>query len=57
MSAPANIPTAAPTKRVTDIRSLSYALAGPELPYPVYQFSGGRFRYEFPTQPGQTDPV
>lgn len=43
-----NIPTAPPTKRRIDIRSLSYGLAGPEQPYPVYQFAGGRAKLEYP---------
>lgn len=43
-----NIPTARPQKRVVDDRSLSYALAGPEQPYPVYQFSYGRVKIERP---------
>lgn len=43
-----NIPTAKPQKRVVDIRSLSYALSGPEQPYPVYQFSYGRAKLEYP---------
>jgi len=44
----ARIPQAKPTKRTIDIRSLSYGLSGPENPYPVYQFAGGRARWEFP---------
>lgn len=44
----ANIPKAAPRKRRIDARSLSYALAGPEQPYPVYQFSGRRVKIERP---------
>jgi hypothetical protein len=44
-----NIPQAKPTRRVIDIRSLSYGLSGPELAYPVYQFSHGRARWEDPT--------
>lgn len=43
-----NIPTARPTIRKIDIRSLSYGMAGPEQPYPVYQFAGGRTRLEYP---------
>jgi hypothetical protein len=43
-----SIPTAKPSKRIIDIRSLTYALAGPEQPYPVYQFSRGRARIEYP---------
>ncbi len=43
-----NIPAAKPTKKIVDLRSLSYALSGPEQPYPVYQFSGARRRYEYP---------
>ena len=41
-----NIPTAKPTKKVIDDRSLSHALSGPESPYPVYQFSFGRWKIE-----------
>lgn len=43
-----NIPVSAPLKRVIDIRALTYALSGQEMPYPVYQFSGYRQRYEWP---------
>lgn len=43
-----NIPKAKPTRRVVDVRSLSYALAGAEQPYPVYQWSAGRVRLEYP---------
>ncbi len=43
-----NIPTAKPQKRTVDDRSLVYALAGPEPPYPVYQFSYGRVKVEYP---------
>ena len=47
-STPVNIPTASPQRRTIDMRSLQYGLAGPEQPYPVYQFSGYRIRYEWP---------
>ena len=43
-----NIPTAKPSRRTIDLRSLSYGLSGPEQPYPVYQFAGGNARFEFP---------
>ncbi len=43
-----NIPTAPPSRRTIDIRSLSYGLGGPEQPYPVYQFAGGRAKWEYP---------
>ena len=43
-----NIPTTSPAKRTIDLRSLNYGLAGPETPYPVYQFSGYRVRWEWP---------
>lgn len=43
-----NIPTARPTLRKIDMRSLSYGLSGAEQPYPVYQFAGGRARLEYP---------
>lgn len=36
----ATIPTAKPTVRKIDIRSLSYGMSGPVAPYPVYRFSG-----------------
>lgn len=42
------IPTAAPATRVIDMRSLAYGAAGQEPWYPVYQFSGGRTRWEQP---------
>jgi hypothetical protein len=42
------IPTNAPAKRTIDMRSLDYGAAGPEVPYPVYQFSGYRNRWEWP---------
>lgn len=42
----ASIPKAKPTKRIIDARTLSHALAGPEPPYPVYQFSYGRWKVE-----------
>ncbi len=43
-----NIPTAKPTLRKIDMRSLSYGLSGAEQPYPVYQMAGGRARLEYP---------
>jgi len=43
-----NIPIAKPSKRTIDLRSMSYGLSGPEQPYPVYQFSHGRSRWEYP---------
>jgi hypothetical protein len=43
-----NIPTARPSIRKIDIRSLSYGLSGSEEPYPVYQFAGGRAKWEYP---------
>jgi len=43
-----NIPTARPSIRKVDIRSLSIGLGGPELPYPSYQFAGGRAKLEYP---------
>lgn len=42
-----NLPTAAPTRRTIDIRSLCYGVSGPERPYPVYQFSN-RAMIEYP---------
>lgn len=51
-----NIPTARPMKRVVDIRSLSYGLSGAEQPYPVYQFSGNRVRWEYPAGPKAPAP-
>lgn len=36
------------TTRKVNIRALSYALDGPEQPYPVYQFSEGRSFIERP---------
>jgi len=44
----ASIPKNAPAIRQIDIRSLDYALSGPEPPYPVYQFSGYRVKWEYP---------
>jgi len=44
----ASIPTAAPRRRTIDLRSLDYGVSGPEQPYPVYQFSGYRIRWEWP---------
>ena len=44
----ANIPSNPPAKRVIDLRSLTYGASGPEMPYPVYQFSGARTRWEWP---------
>jgi hypothetical protein len=43
-----NIPANAPARRNIDLRSLVYGAAGPEPPYPVYQFSGYRTRWEWP---------
>jgi hypothetical protein len=43
-----NIPIAKPSRRTIDLRSLSFGLAGPEEPYPVYQFSHGQARWERP---------
>lgn len=43
-----NIPKAAPQRKTIDLRSLSFGVSGPERPYPVYQFSGGRDRLEYP---------
>ena len=44
-----NLPNKAPpSKRIIDIRSLAYGISGPEQPYPVYQFSGNRVRWEYP---------
>lgn len=43
-----NIPAAAPSRRVMDMRSLAYGASGPEGPYPVYQFSGYRTKWEYP---------
>jgi len=43
-----NIPTAKPQKRTIDLRSLQYGVSGPEQPYPVYQFSGNRVKWEYP---------
>jgi|GEM_PF-2086111 len=50
MTAPygTNVPTARPRKRTIDLRSLSFGVSGPEVPYPVYQFSGYRIRWEYP---------
>jgi Chitobiase/beta-hexosaminidase C-terminal domain len=41
-----NVPAYGPSKRVVDIRSLSYGLSGQIQPYPVYQFSGYRTKWE-----------
>ena len=44
-----NLPNKAPpSKRIIDDRSLVFGLAGPEQPYPTYQFSGNRVRWEYP---------
>lgn len=43
-----NIPANAPAKRTVDVRSMAYGAAGPEGPYPVYQFSGYRVKWEYP---------
>lgn len=45
MAAP--IPTAKPSRRTIDLRSLSFGLSGPIQPYPVYQFSGYRIKIEY----------
>lgn len=42
------IPNQRPTHRKVSVRALSYALAGPEQPYPTYQFSQGRTKVELP---------
>lgn len=41
-----NIPAYGPSKRIVDMRSLSYGLSGQIQPYPVYQFSGYRTKWE-----------
>ncbi len=41
-----NVPAARPSKRVVDMRSLTYGLSGQIQPYPVYQFSGYRTKWE-----------
>jgi len=41
-----NIPAYGPSKRSVDIRSLSYGVSGQIQPYPVYQFSGYRTKWE-----------
>ncbi len=41
-----NIPAAGPSKRIVDMRSLSYGLSGQIQPYPTYQFSGYRIKWE-----------
>jgi hypothetical protein len=41
-----NVPAYGPSKRVVDIRSLSYGLSGQIQPYPVFQFSGYRTKWE-----------
>ena len=43
-----NVPANAPAKRTIDLRSLQYGVSGPEQPYPVYQFSGYRVKWEYP---------
>lgn len=43
----ASIPSARPTKRIIDLRSLCYGLSGPVQPYPVYQFSEYRVKIEY----------
>ena len=42
------IPQNKPAKRTIDLRSLVYGVSGPEQPYPVYQFSHGATRWEYP---------
>lgn len=55
-----NIPANGPSKRVVDMRSLAYGLSGPTQPYPVYQFSGYRTKWERdrhnPFAPGSIPP-
>lgn len=55
-----NIPAAGPTKRIVDIRSLSFGISGQIQPYPVYQFSGYRTKWERdrhnPFAPGKSPP-
>jgi Chitobiase/beta-hexosaminidase C-terminal domain len=41
-----NVPAYGPSKRIVDIRSLSYGLSGQIQPYPVFQFSGYRTKWE-----------
>ena len=41
-----NIPAYGPSKRIVDMRSLSYGMSGPIQPYPVFQFSGYRTKWE-----------
>jgi len=41
-----NIPAYGPSKRVVDMRSLSFGISGQVQPYPVYQFSGYRTKWE-----------
>jgi hypothetical protein len=41
-----NVPAARPTKRVIDIRSMSFGLSGPIRDYPVYQFANDRRFWE-----------
>lgn len=42
------IPGNKPATRAIDMRSLDYGASGPEQPYPVYQFSGYRTKWEYP---------
>lgn len=41
------IPSARPSTRKIDIRSLSYGMSGPVQPYPVYQFSAYVYKIEY----------
>jgi len=43
----AYIPSAKPSTRIIDIRSLSYGMSGPVDPYPVYQFSHYIYKIEY----------
>lgn len=43
-----NIPTAPPVKRQVNMLALSYEVAGPLQPYPIYQFSRGRTFWKRP---------
>lgn len=42
------IPKTKPTVRTTNLRALVFAAAGPPKPYPVYQFSQRKERFELP---------
>ncbi len=41
-----NIPAYGPSKRIVDMRSLAYGVSGQIPPYPAYQFSGYRTKWE-----------